>query len=862
MRKRVQPAKNMSENRMRVLSLALVQALSAGVVGSLATTAVHAQTAEKVEKLEITGSRVKRAEAEGALPVTVIERAELESSGQTTVAEYIRNISFSTAGNFRPQSGSSAQGFSEVNLRGLGSRRTLVLVDGRRIAKSPIVGDAVDMNSIPLAAVERIEILTDGASAVYGSDAIGGVVNVILRKSFQGVAVSVGATRVSGPKEGGDREEASAIMGLTGEKGRLIMGASMTQRDIIFTRDAYGTTGTRGASIFANNYYTLEGSPIAAVPGGCTNPNFFTISNGACRYDFQTVAADEAELSTKSFFARGEFNINADWTAFMTSSVNRVSSFGRYAPVPGFLEIRPGSVAHPWHADYPDPSLRTQVAADETILLAHRFAAGGNRDTFTETNMYDTLLGVKGSFRGVDVEAGLRKSTSKYIETGRGFVVQTLAEREIDNGNYNIFNPASTPADILARFTTNVGRDGRFDQTEQYANATFDLFKLAGGTARVFVGAERRKEVYEDLYDSLSEGGVILGSAGNSAAGSRKVNAYSAELVMPFTRMLEGTLAVRHEKYSDYGKDTSPKASIRFQPTSNLLFRASVGEGFSAPTLPQLTSKPAFSADSVGDTRNCIALGNPAADCTPEGDAYEQQVQATVISNPELTSEKAKQWSFGATWDVTPALSLRADLWNTKIEDVIVNVSAQTIVDRDNGIDPLPIPAGLSITRNSQGLITALVRGSTNEGVLEQRGVDASILFSPRIGKFGSLRHELRWSRVLTAESNGVDFNGSFNFPKDRASLNNSWKLGAFDAAWNVNMIGKHESSGRSAPAYITHDVQVGWHTPVKGLKLVAGAINLTEKLPKLVGYDGRAYSFYLYDGYGRQVYARAEMKF
>ena len=852
--------------RAKKLSIALNVALGAGMVAGVAAYPVMAQTTEARpgERIEITGSRVKRAEAEGALPVTVIERAELEASGSTTVAEYIRSISFATAGNFRPQSGSSAQGFSEVNLRGLGSRRTLVLVDGRRIAKSPIVGDAVDMNSIPMAAVERIEILTDGASAIYGSDAIGGVVNIILRKSFQGLALSVGATKVSGPDDGGDRQEASGILGITGDKGRVIMGASMTQRDIIFTRDAYGTRGVAGASSFSNNYFRESGATIGPVPGGCTNTNFFIGAGALCRYDFTRVAADEAELSTKSFFARGEYNITNDWTAFMTSSVNRVSSFGRYAPVPGFVQIDPGTLAHPWHPDYPvsegRDNLRGRIAADETILLGHRFAAGGNRDTYTETNMYDTLLGLKGTFRGVDVEAGLRKSTSKYVETGRGYVIETLARQEINAGRYNIFDPASTPSDVLAAFTATVGRDGKFDQTEQYANATFDLFRLAGGTSRLFVGAERRKEIYEDIYDSLSEGGVVLGSAGNSAGGGRRVTAYSAELVMPITRMLEGTLAIRHEKYSDYGKDTSPKASIRFQPTNNLVLRGSVGEGFSAPTLPQLTQKPAFSADSIVDERHCLADGFSPAECA-ERPSF--QINGLVISNPALTSEKAKQWSMGAAWDVTPALSVTADLWNTKLEDVIVNVSAQTIVNRDNNPAGLPIPPGLSITRDATGRILEVVRGSTNEGTLEQRGVDASILFAPTLGRFGSLRHKLTWSRVLTAKSNGVSFNGTFEFPRNRAQLSNIWRFRAFDAAWNVNLIGKHGDDFIGyVGSYVTHDVQVGWVTPLKNLKLVVGAVNVTEKMPPLVTPDTRAYSFLLYDGYGRQAYARLEMKF
>ncbi|RLM49155.1 TonB-dependent receptor, partial [Halobellus sp. Atlit-31R] len=137
---------------------------------------------DSTQKVEVTGSRIKRAAAEGALPITVVTREQLEDSGAVTIAEFIRTSTFSSTGQFRPQSGSSAQAWSGANLRGLGSSRTLVLVDGRRVAKAPNVGDAADMNSIPMAAVERIEILTDGASAIYGSEAIGGVINIILRK--------------------------------------------------------------------------------------------------------------------------------------------------------------------------------------------------------------------------------------------------------------------------------------------------------------------------------------------------------------------------------------------------------------------------------------------------------------------------------------------------------------------------------------------------------------------------------------------------------------------------------------------------------------------------------------------------------
>ena len=315
--------------------------------GTLAATSMPtwAQTAERIE---ITGSRIKRVDAEGALPVTSIGRAEIEASGATSVAEFMRTIPFASTGNFRPQSGSSAQSFAEIDLRGLGSARTLVLIDGRRAAKGPMVGDAVDLNIIPMAMIERVEVLTDGASAVYGSDAIGGVVNFITRKDYQGLELMLGATKPS--VKGGDRSEGSATIGIQGPKGRLIAGASFSQRDIIFAKDRPWTVN-RGASVYGNNYTTND--PVigdrfdfTAIPGGCNDTNFYTVG-ASCRYDFTAVAADEASVRNSSVFARGEYQITDNWTGYLGASVGRVDSFGRYAPTPGYLQIAADSPQNP-----------------------------------------------------------------------------------------------------------------------------------------------------------------------------------------------------------------------------------------------------------------------------------------------------------------------------------------------------------------------------------------------------------------------------------------------------------------------------------------------------------------------------------
>jgi iron complex outermembrane receptor protein len=720
--------------------------VSAGVLlalgGAVAATSMPAM-AQDTQRVEVTGSRIKRADAEGALPVSVITREQLEASGSVTVAEFIRNSTFSSSGQFRPQSGSSAQSFAGVNLRGLGSARTLVLVDGKRVAKSPNVGDAVDMNSIPMAAVERIEILTDGASAVYGSDAIGGVVNVILRKDFQGVQVSYGETKPS--VKGGDRKEMSAIIGTSGDKGRLIAGVSKTSRDIIFVRD-YPWGYTPGASSYSNGFYQAseadgEFFPIFSnaayrgTAGSCDYPDkgfYIQTSTGRCRYDFNLVAADEAATGALSIFARGEVKIGDNWSAYLAASNTRNTSFGRYAPVPDAILIDPNGVA----AGLVNGG--AGIPAGETVMLAHRFAAAGNRDTSTDGNLYDVTVGARGDIGRFTVDFGARRTTSKLVETGRGFIVKAIATQFINDGTYDFADPFNNDDSVLKAMTATTGRDSTWKQTDLYANATTELFKMGGGNAQLYMALESSRQTYADIYDSLSEAGQILGSSGSSAGGSRDVWAATAEMLFPVSKGLEASLAARYENYSDYGNDFSPKASIRYQPTSNITLRASVGKGFRAPSLPDLTQKPAFSADTVVDPRHCLADGGfTAAECETE----EFQINGLRISNPELTSEKSTQFALGAVWDVTPGFSVKLDYWNIKIDGLISFVSAQEIVDRDNDDSPLAIPSGLSIRRDpTTGAIIQIVSGSTNEGTWKVSGLDFNAVYQHNLGGFGKFR--------------------------------------------------------------------------------------------------------------------------
>lgn len=899
------------------LSGAIRFALFAGAASVLAAPAFaqEQQTEEEtqtLDRIEVTGSRIGRAQIEGALPVTVIDRQQLEQSGDASVADYLRSTTFNSFGSFRPQSGSSAQSFAELSLRGLGGARTLILIDGRRAPIAPNAGQGQDLNSIPLAAVERIEILTDGASAIYGSDAIGGVVNIITRKDFNGVEFKYG---MSNPKRpGGDTEEGSVVFGASGDRGSAMLGVSYNSRDIVFQRDRPWSSG--GISSFSNELYravavpgTLYGfvagsrfvNPTfgSGVPGfACDSNGFFTTGSGAtrrCLYDFTFVAADEAAVDNSALFARSNFEINEDWSTYLNASVSRVESFGRYAPVPsspwpgGSIFIPVGSPNHP-AVRFPGQGYDPAVP----YFLRHRFAAAGNRDTSTDAQVYSMDVGAEGNIGDVSVNFGIRRVESKYTEIGRGYILASAAQAAISSGLYDIYDPFGNDPAVLNSFTVTTSRESKFAIEEAYASANMDLFEMGGGTAAIAVGGEFRRERYQDLYDSLSEAGVVSGSAGNSAGGGRNVSAYYAEVLLPVLSNFEINVAARHDRYSDYGSDTSPKVSFRYSPLDTLTLRASYGEGFRAPTLDIVTALPSFGAASVSDPATCVAFG-AAPTCTT-------QVTQWTVSNPNLTSETSEQWSAGVAWDAAEWIDMSLDYWNIGIQNRTAFIGVGTInaclngtsSNCPSGISLLPATAtppnpslGLGLARApGTGEILYVQAGYANLGTIDGDGLDLNVRTRFDFGDWGNLSNQLQVSYTLDQSVDGGEsFVGQAGTPDYRATLQNVWEIGDFNVAWNINYIDSTESTQgailRSCAgdpvcladydygyptylaAWVTHDIQATWNAPWDG-KITLGVTNLLDKDPIQDPFDptGRGFDFSLYDGYGRVPYVRYTQNF
>ncbi|WP_113906500.1 TonB-dependent receptor [Aliidiomarina celeris] len=785
---------------------------------------------ERVERIQVTGSRLSRADLEGALPVVVFDRATIDASGDISVADFIRDTAGNSFGSYQSSSGGSFAGFSGVSLRGLGEGRTLILVDGRRAPTAPQTGGSQDLNSIPLAAVERIEVLSAGASAIYGSDALGGVVNIITRKDFEGVQATYGIGRPDA--EGGDTEEFSLIMGASGERGRIVAGASMNWRDTVYTRDRDYWYRTRAGSTFSNNFSLSTSTAAAsrlqhpeygtAVPGLCTNGDdsdlfWFNEATRNCQFDHAATSANLTSVRNYSVFSNGDYEINNDWTLYSSTSVTKSESKGRYAPVPsspfpgGAISLPAGSPNHPatnpdnggLNPEWDDPYY--QDLADTDLFMFHRFAALGNRDSLDETTTHNLLMGVEGRVGNINLDAGFRYSQARAVSLGYNYVVGGLAQAAITSGAYNVYDPFDGDPQSLG-FTATILRDMKTSVKEFYFSGDMDLFQLPGGIAAVAFGAEYREEYYQDNYDPLSSSGQIVGSAGNSAAGDRDVTAVYAEALLPVLADLEISVAGRYDEYSDYGSDFSPMVGVRYQPLENLTIRGTYGKGFRAPSLSILTQQPSFSAAFTSDRETCIMMVGQ--------EACSVQVSTYSIANPNLDSENSTQYGLGVAWQPTDWLNLTFDYYNIEITNQISSIGIGTVIGCFRelidvcppGITQFPsgsitnapdqsLGLGVELDPDTGGIVYAQT-GAGNLGKTNTDGFDVSANMNFDFGSMGTLNTSITGSYVENySGSSGVNVTGRAGYPRIRAGINNSWAYGDFNVAWNISYIHSTESN-------------------------------------------------------------------
>ncbi|MDJ0806896.1 MAG: TonB-dependent receptor, partial [Gammaproteobacteria bacterium] len=610
-------------------------------------TVEAAEDRVELEKFVVTGSHIKRTDIEGVSTVKIMDREDIERSGFTSLNQLFRETIYSSSGlkdeqftqDFTPAS-------AGIDLRGLGVNRTLVLVNGRRTPIFPFGQDGkssfVDINLIPLSAVERVEILKDGASAIYGSDAIAGVVNIILRKDYEGV----GAAVQYGQTSEGDGEEGrlNLIGGHTGDRGNVTFIFDYLDRDVVWAKDRDITASADGP--FDNR--SSSGNPGTITrDDGSREPDprcpADRIVGTNCMYDFAPYITLIPGVEQLGMVLSGDYELTGSLSLFADASYTNRKSERDLAPSTGTFDV-PGDV----NTLYPG----------EDVSVKYRLLELGPRTDEFETDSYNLLAGLNGYIGNWDWElvAGMGKIDTSS-EGVSGYTTEADVEAAIASGDLDPLgtSPNFDPDDIT-RVTT---RDGESKLQHVDFELTGDLLEMEHGTLATAVGLEYRDEEYSEEFDEVTESGDILTIGGVSGEGDRHVTAAYAEFSIPVLDNLELQLAGRYDDYSDFGSTFNPKLGVRWQATDGVLLRFNAGTGFKAPALHELYGNEIISFESIYD---------PVV-----GEVVE--VPTVASGNPDLEAEESENYSLGLVWDITQDWDMGIDYWRIDNENAVTSAA-------------------------------------------------------------------------------------------------------------------------------------------------------------------------------------------
>ncbi len=783
--------------------------IGALVLGLCSTGIVHAQnvrsagattdaTTPGLEEIVVTGTSIRGLDAESALPVTVLKAEDIARTGATSAEDLFRYVSAASSSGTAvaaTATGNQTGSIETISLRGLGSARTLILINGRRSAPyggSSIgtAGNSVDISSIPLDSIERVEILKDGASAIYGSDAIAGVVNFILKDNFQGADASVyaGAPTRSG---GGTEEKASFFgglgdlrtdryninLGLDFDHTQHIIGASRP----FATRYSpqFGNDVTSSFAFPANIalFPTTKGQPATVNPlvGNCGPASISDVNFPAqCRFDNSGFDSVQPDVKRGNGTLNAHYQLTDTTQLYAEASFSQVETALQVQPVPLSYQnpLLPGNpylayLANLLATKYPNyhnPAITPTAAAfllppnspyyptafaaahgqvdskgaPAPLNLIYRDFANGPREDTDTSNTTRAVAGWKGNLGGWDFDTSVLYSEVKVKEDLKsGFPLYSRIMPILDQGNINPFGPTTDPAALAAaKGAEFVGQDfsSKTTLTSLSGSASRAVFDLPGGPLSAAVGAEVRRETF--VYDpSLSiQTGDITGQGGNQLPedASRSVESTYIEVNAPILHSLDADAAVRYDHYQKVGSTVNPKASLKFQPWDWWLWRASAGSGFRAPSLTDLYASQATSVTGNG-TRDYIKC--PTFD--PNNPACSFQFSTLLGGNPNLKPEKSTTLTLGTEIEPVKNLHLGFDSFWIYLKDSIVvgGLGLGTILQ--NAASEMQF-ANL-ITRDANGNITSISQTNANLFKEDVSGLDVNARYAFDIGSFGRI---------------------------------------------------------------------------------------------------------------------------
>lgn len=760
--------------RYNKLPAAVKRALMLGVGISVAMpAAVTAAEDDEVssERIVITGSRIKRVEVEGPSPIVTISKEDMDRQGYATVQDVIDGLSQNTGGSVDQ---SFTFGFtpaaSSVNLRGMGFGRTLTLIDGRRLPIYPtgISGTTnfVNLSSIPTAMIERIEILTDGASAIYGSDAVAGVINVITRKDIEGISTEM---RFGGTKDGGaSSQRVNVLAGLSNNDTQIDFIVDYYKQGALWARDRdyagadnanprgnFSIGGSTFLGFDANgNWQTIQDPNCGTANGslggrGVPNQNIPIVSANDTWCGFNRTAFRQliAPQQNKSVTARLRHDFDNDVTlnARFGKSTNSVNTqlepnFYGGGAFTGTGTLVPNNGAF-LDANAPNnPSGGTLSG-----WFVRRLVEYGPRTSDIDDHSVNGLIEFEGiAFDGsIDWEFAYYYSKSE-ITNKRPNIILSALNAEVENG-LDLFQPipqsvvdATSFHSIRYSSSSNSGVD--FSLSGEMP------FELGGGAVGFAMHAEHISEQYDDQPDPLTIAGQGFDGA-SAGGGEREHSGLGLEMRLPFSDQFTTTLAARWDDYDDdstTGSAVSPRVSVEYRPTDTLLIRGGWGESFRAPDMQRL-----FGAT----TRGFVTLTDPF-----NGGIQVQSVNTLTGSNIGLMEEEGENWGIGVVWEATDGLNITADWFNISLENIIATPTSQFILNqcaatwdgtfftdsqgnvRANGTHPLCNNIIFDANNSLQGNAASISATAQNLSLRETSGLDLTVdyKYSTGLGEMGT----------------------------------------------------------------------------------------------------------------------------
>jgi iron complex outermembrane receptor protein len=751
------------------------------------------EDANLLDTIEVTGSHIRGVDLETQRPIQILQREDLERTGLTNVGDILQTLIVASGPALnRNINNGPAMGEVRIELRGLGGSRTLVLLNGQRW--EPGLEGAVDVSTIPLSMVDRVEVLTDGASAIYGSDAIAGVVNIITRRKFDGAELVLNAGE-SSYRDAAQRN-AQALFGRSGDGWNFVVGAEAGRNDPVYSRDrAISSTPTPGLPLSATGapfelfFEPSLGGGYTLTPGrpGTSPDDFHPFDPATDRgFNFQDYTYLQTPQERRAVFAQGRYEFTPTLALSVEALYDRRESAQRLAPPnlifdsidllgPQAYNISADNVYNPFGEDIP--------------VNFTRLIAMGQRDYRETVDLKRLHIGLDGlvDVAGRDLHWAIDATRVRSVENLdygpnplHSRVALAVGPSFFDaNGvahcgtpdavvaacvPLNLFGgPDAITPDMIANLGTFLHDNISGQITELDARVDGELVKLPAGEMHFAIGAERRILSGADRPDPLEVSGDAnssnFGDRVDATVGSNAVNEAYAELSVPlladktFARNLDLIAATRYSRYTQFGSTTNSQFGARWKPVDDLLFRANYAQGFRAPSLFDLFQGKDDFFDLPFDPCAPNGDGQPpdpavAAHCralgVPDGVSQPQRpVTITQGSNPQLQPETSRSYSFGMAWspEWIPNLDLTLDWYDIQLRNAI-DSRDESFYLNDCYVVGNPVSC-THITRFPDGTLQHVFAQEDNlPGGEEIEGIDLGLgyKFENRLGKWG-----LRW---------------------------------------------------------------------------------------------------------------------